>query len=223
MTNNNNARRKTRHKAHRWARPVLMILCAAVLAAPLSGCVGTAIGVGATAATAAAEERGLAQAAADLGIRTTINTLWLDHSEDMTLALNLDVSEGRVLITGVVPKETMRDDAIRLAKRAKGVRQIIDEIRVVQGDDGTSFVRDGLITTQLRTRITLDNQIQAINYAIETVGGTVYMLGIAQNPAELARVRDHARALPYVRRIVSHVIMKDDADRSNEARRGNAP
>ena len=215
-------------KPRRWARPALPILCAAVLAAPLGGCVGTAVGVGATAATAAAEERGLAEAAIDLRIRATINSLWLDHSEDMTLALNLDISEGRVLITGVVPKEAMRADAIRLAKRARGVRQIIDEIRVVEGDDGIGFVRDGLITTQLRTRITLDNEIQAINYAIETVGGTVYLLGIAQNPTELARVRDHARALPYVRRIVSHVVMKDDpgrpnAAKSNAAGKGAAP
>tara|TARA_R110000787_G_scaffold36855_2_gene93813 strand:+ start:432 stop:1097 length:666 start_codon:yes stop_codon:yes gene_type:complete len=212
----------------RWARPALPILCAALLAAPLGGCVGTAVGVGATAATAAAEERGLAEAALDLRIRTTINTLWLDHSEAMSLALNLDISEGRVLITGVVPTEAMRADAIRLAKRAKGVRQIIDEIRVVRGDDGTSFVRDGLITTQLRTRITLDNEIQAINYAIETVGGTVYLLGIAQNPAELTRVRNHARALPYVRRIVSHVIMKDDparpgASQPDAVQKGSAP
>lgn len=219
MTENDKARREM----HLWVRPFLPILCAAVLGASLSGCVGTAVGVGAAAATAAAEERGLFEAATDLRIRTTINTLWLDHSEDMTLALNLDVYEGRVLITGVVPTEAMRADAIRLAKRANGVRQIIDEIRVVEGDDGTSFVRDGLITTQLRTRITLDNEIQAINYAIETVGGTVYLLGIAQNPAELARVRDHARALPYVRRIVSHVVMKDDPNRPNAVQKGSAP
>lgn len=172
-----------------------------------------AVGAGATAATAASEERGLDGAAHDLRIRTTINTLWLDYSEPMTTALNLDVSEGRVLITGVVPSGEMRTQAEKLAWRAMGVREVYNEVRVAEDGIDLSDARDGWITAQLRTRLTLDSEVQAINYAIETVGGTVYLIGIAQNPAELTRVRDHARNLSYVRRIVSHVIMKNDSRR----------
>ena len=51
-------------------------------------------------------------------------------------------------------------------------------------------------------------KILAINYAIETVGGTVYLIGIAQNDAELERVKNHARSIEYVRHIVSHVRVK---------------
>jgi hypothetical protein len=38
-------------------------------------------------------------------------------------------------------------------------------------------------------------------------------MGIAQNAAELERVRNHARQIKYVRRIVSHAIMKNNPRR----------
>ncbi len=37
----------------------------------------------------------------------------------------------------------------------------------------------------------------------------VYLIGIAQSPAELERATNHARAIPYVRKVVSHVRLKD--------------
>jgi osmotically-inducible protein OsmY len=218
MTDNQNARCHT-----------LTLLLGAMLvgaaAGPLGGCAGMVIGAGATAATAAAEERGIGQAAIDLRIKVTISSLWLNHSQKLITGLDLNISEGRVLVTGVVPDETTRDVAVRLAWKAKGVREVINEIRIASGDGATGFARDGWITGQLRTRVTLDKQVQAINYAIETVGGTVYLIGIAQNAEELSRVRDHARALPYVRRIVSHVILKDDPRRAGvkNAATGTSP
>ena len=48
----------------------------------------------------------------------------------------------------------------------------------------------------------------AINYSIETVAGTVYLIGVAQNGVELEKVIDHARGLSYVRKIISHVRIK---------------
>ena len=201
--------------ALRPALPMLLLggMLLAGLGGLLAGCAGMVVGAGATAATAAAEERGIGQAATDLRIRATIDGLWLNHDEDLVVALDVNISEGRVMVTGVVPNAKMRDDAIRLAWQARGVREVINEIRIAAGEGATGYARDGWITGQLRTRIMLDQQIQAINYAIETVGGTVYLIGIAQNAAELSRVRDHARALPYVRRIVSHVVLKDDPGR----------
>ncbi len=205
-------------------KPVDRILVGALFAGlaggMLGGCASAVVGAGATAATAAMEERGLQQAAIDTRIRATITGLWLDHSEAMLAAFSTNVSEGRVLVTGVTPDEKLRDEAIRRAWRAKGVREIINEIRIVRGDGGENLARDSWITGQLRGRLTLDEKVLAINYAIETVAGTVYLLGIAQDVAERDRVRDHARSIPYVRRIVNHVILKTDPGRSQNRKQG---
>jgi osmotically-inducible protein OsmY len=41
----------------------------------------------------------------------------------------------------------------------------------------------------------------------------VYLMGIAQNRAELQRVTNHARNLSYVRKVESFVRLKDDPRR----------
>ena len=186
----------------------------------LNGCVGAAIGAGASVATAASEERGLTAAARDLAIRTKINALWLDHNDTLLTSADVLISEGRVLLTGSVPTQKMRGDAVRLAWKASGVKEVINEIQVTPSEGTSGFARDGWITTKLKIRLTLDSQVVSINYAIDTVGGTVYLMGITQDAAELARVRNHARQIPYVRRIVSHVIMKNDPRRQvNQAKK----
>ena len=46
---------------------------------------------------------------------------------------------------------------------------------------------------------------------LAAVGGVVYLMGIAQSQAELDRVTGHARNQSYVRRVVSHVRIKDQS------------
>jgi len=179
----------------------------------LNGCVGAAIGAGAFVANAASEERGLNNAARDLAIRAKISALWLDHSNALLTSADISISEGRVLLTGSVPTQNMRVDAVRLAWKAAGVKEVINEIQVTSSGGMSDFARDGWISAKLKTRLTLDGQIVSINYSIDTVGGTIYLIGIAQNAAELKRVHNHARQIKYVRRIVSHVIMKNDPRR----------
>ena len=58
-----------------------------------------------------------------------------------------------------------------------------------------------------------------INYTIETVNRIVYLMGIAQDQAEIDRVTTHARQVRYVRRVVSHVQLKNDPHRKSEQKR----
>ena len=179
----------------------------------LSGCVGAAIGAGAIATTAAVQERGLRGAIDDTVIRARINSLWLGHDADMYRLVSLSVLEGRILLTGEVERAQMRIDAVRLTWQAEGVREVINEIKVTdEGGIGT-YARDSWISAQLKSKLLFDKKILSINYSIETVGGAVYLMGIAQNQRELDRVTNHARTLRYVKRVVSYVRLKNDPRR----------
>lgn len=184
----------------------------ALLGLPLAGCTaaGAAVGAGATLGVAAAQEGGLTQAATDAAIRLKVNDLWFKHSLEMYRKLDMTVREGRVLITGSVPTQDMRVDAIRLAWQADGVRQVINEISVDNGNGIQGFVTDTWVTGNLKTRIMLDKYVQSINYTIDTVGGTVYLMGVAQDQAELDRVTEHARNLQHVKNVVSYVRLRGE-------------
>jgi len=118
------------------------------------------------------------------------------------------VHEGRVLLTGTINSPQNRLDAVRLAWQVEGVRQVIDEIQVTDEGGVLDYSRDVWITAQLRSKITFDSEILAINYSIETVNKVVYLMGVAQSEAEIDRVIRYARNIDYVRKVVSHVRIK---------------
>jgi osmotically-inducible protein OsmY len=180
----------------------------------IAGCAETIIGAGATGAVAASQERGLGGAVGDTQIRTAINFLWFEENAEMYHQLNLNVHEGRVMITGVVAKQEWKDEAVKRAWRAKGVKEVIDEIIVdPKGTSGT-YARDSWIATQLKTKLLFDKNIYSINYSLETVRGNIYVLGVAQDRNELDLVLNNARSVEYVRRVVSYVLLKDDPRRT---------
>ena len=192
--------------------PFIRTICAAVLlllSGGLSGCVGLAVGAGATAGTAALQDRGLGGAIDDTVIHGKITSAYFANDVKFKL-IAVKVHEGRVLLSGTVPKPEDRVEAVRHAWKVKGVKTVINEVTVEDDSGVLDLARDKWVSTQLRLKITFDGKIKAINYAIDTVNGTVYLMGIAQNERELVLVRNHARNLDYVRRVVSHVRIKSD-------------
>lgn len=174
---------------------------------------GAFVGGAAGGALAASEERGLKGAIKDGAIRAEINYRWLDYDAKAQHALGLSVYEGRVLLTGVAKSDEVRAELVRLAWQPDGVREVINEIIVdPKGESGT-YARDVWISTQLRSKILFDKQVYGINYSIDVVRHVVYLLGVAQDRAELDRVLNHARNVEYVERVVNHVILKDDPRR----------
>jgi osmotically-inducible protein OsmY len=174
----------------------------------LQGCVGAVVGVGAGAGVAAYQERGIDGFAEDFKVATEIRTKWIDHDHLIPTKVSVEVYEGRALLTGVVQDEAMRADAVRIAWQVPGVKEVLNEIQIAQSGGVVNYTRDAWITGQLKTRITFDEKIMAVNYHIETVNGVVYLIGVAQNQDELDRVVGTARGIGYVRNIVSHVRIK---------------
>lgn len=177
-----------------------------------SGCtpMGAAVGAGATLGVAAAQEGGIPAATTDAAIRIQINDFWFRHNVDMYRKLSLTIKEGRVLITGVLQDPDMRVDAVRLAWQANGVRQVINEITIENSGGITGYMTDTWITTQLKSKLLIDKRVQSINYSVDTVKGTVYLMGVAQDQKELDRVIDHARNMRYVKNVVSYVRLRGE-------------
>jgi len=184
--------------------PKLLLLSVPLLLAACTP-LGMATGTGAAVGMAAAGEGGLKGTASDIRIKALISDAWFKYDIKTFSKLSLTVDQGRVLITGVVQDPEARVQAVRLAWQVDGVKQVINEIRVAEGEGLPGFVRDAWITTRLRTALTFDAEVQSINYSIETVQGTVYLMGVAENQAELSRVTEIARTIPNVKQVISYV------------------
>ena len=100
------------------ARPVgPLVGLLAALAVGAAGCtpVGVAIGAGAAGATATQTEKGFAAAVDDTRIKAELNGLFFTTNAALFQEVTFKVEEGRVLLTGVVPKPEDRVQASKLA------------------------------------------------------------------------------------------------------------
>jgi osmotically-inducible protein OsmY len=181
---------------------------AALLGLLLQGCVGAVVGAGATAGTAAMEERGISGAVDDTELRLRINALFSSKDERLWRKIGLQVYAGRVLLTGRADTAHMRAEAVRLVWQAKGVKEVINELQIAESGGASGFARDTWILTQLKSRLLFDKRILSINYSVETVNHTVYLIGLAQSREELSLVTNHARTLDYVKKVVNYVKIK---------------
>lgn len=184
-------------------RQFALVLATAII--PACTPVEVAVGAGTATGVAASQERGIVTSAKDSAISVQIQELWFRTNYEMFGKLSTSVSEGRALLTGKVQDPEMRVEAVKLAWQVDGIAEVINEIEVVNTGSLADSARDFWITTQLRGHLTFDKDIRSINYSIDTVNGTVFLMGIARNQAELDRVTNHARNLAYVRRVVSYV------------------
>lgn len=184
----------------------------------LSACSGLGILTGAAAVTgvSAAQEGGIRSAISDAKIKLLLNEAWFQYDIDAFRKLESTVDQGRVLILGVVQDPNQRVEAVRLAWQVRGVKQVINEIRVEESEGVKGFVRDTWITSKLRTGLTIDRDVQSINYSIDTVQGIVYLMGVAQNQKELNHVIEKVRTTSGVKKVVSYVKLAGESINSVE-------
>jgi osmotically-inducible protein OsmY len=175
----------------------------------LQGCVPLVVGgAAAGAGYAAGQERGPVTQAKDVAIKAQIADRWGNFNPDMAAALSTSVYDGKVLITGNVKDPEWRVDAVRLAWQVDGVKEVHSEIEVSDKSSLMDDARDTWVTTRLRSALTFDPSVRSLNYTIETVNGTVYLIGSARTQAELDRVTNHARTVPNVRKVVTYVDIR---------------
>ena len=198
-----------------WSGRLYLCLALTALAGGLGGCASAVIGAGATAGVAVAQERSVGQAIDDTTILADINHNLLKRSEVLFINVDVEVVEGRVLLTGNVKLPANRVDVARMAWQAKGVREVLNELEIRDTGGLQDYAKDVWITTQLKVKFLGDTEISAINYSIDTLNGVVYLFGIAQSQKELDRATGHARNVKGVVKVVSHVILKTDPKRNS--------
>jgi osmotically-inducible protein OsmY len=177
-----------------------------------------------TGGVVAAQERSAGNAVDDAGIKLTLDNLYFNRDiNDLFKNVSVHVTEGRVLLTGDVDRPETKIEAVRLAWKATGVKEVIDEVQVNDKAGIVDYARDTWIDTQIRSRLLFEKNLRSVNYNIETVNGVVYLLGIAQDQEELNKATYIASTTKYVKQVVSHVILKDDPRRRDYVKRDDSP
>lgn len=191
----------------------LKILCYPIILALLSSCAPLVAASGVVVGTTVADERSTGSVVDDTVIMMKIKEDLLQTEIDELLArLSVNVSEGRVMFTGNVSDQKFASQAIEIAWKTNGVREVINEISVAP-KDLRDVAKDTFIANSVRSRLLVEKDLRSVNYIVDANNSTVYLLGIAQDQDELKRALKIAGSIKGVRKVVNHVILKSDKRR----------
>jgi osmotically-inducible protein OsmY len=156
----------------------------------------------------------------DTTIWTKIKTAFLSHNKEVKgiiTEISVEVSEGRVLLTGKVETAEERLKVIQIVWEQAGVKEVLNEIKLTgEEQQKGNYAADAWITTQVKSKLLANNKVRSMNYNVETINKVVYVLGIARTEEEMEQVLISADSVKNVNKVVNYVRVKTDHQVDNK-------
>ena len=175
----------------------------------LTSCTQVATGAAAKAVVVSKEERSFGDFVDDSLIKTMIKNTYFDQNEKIFFNVDVEVLQGRVLLTGTVENIDLKIEATRIAWGVKDVNLVINEIQISNSDNILNFADDLVISTKIAGKLILDENINSLNFTIETVNKTVYVMGIARNEEEKEKVIKISSEVFGVENVIDYINIID--------------
>lgn len=188
----------------------LILMSALSAALSLSACAPAIIGGAAAVGSSIVQEKGVSGNITDSQIATKIKVALYQEDPNLYHHVNVTVQNKEVLLTGNVDTNEMHLQVIKISWDTKGVKRVIDNMTVAKEASLGLYAKDTWLTTQIKTQLLFHQNIQSVNYSIKTVEGIVYIMGIAQNQAELNEVTEAVRHIDGVKKVISYVHSRDE-------------
>lgn len=177
----------------------------------LSGCFFAATTATVESGKAIADHRTLGEQMDDATVYAAINRYFLEtDSNDLSVNVTVNVRRGRVMLTGNADNADTPRLATEQAWRAKGVQEVINEIKVTPGGKFWNNTNDALIKKNLESRLLMTKDVWMVNYSIDVVSNVAYLLGVCEDQAELDRVIAVTRTTRGVKQVVSYLKLATD-------------
>ena len=174
----------------------------------ISGCAQVVTGAAVKVATVSQEERSIGEFVDDAIIKALIKNTYFDQSENLFFNIDVEVSQGRVLLTGTVDNIDLKIEATRIAWGIKGVKTVINEIQISNSDSILNFADDLVISTKILGKLMLEEEVNSLNYNVETVNKLVYIIGIAKTEKERDLVLGIAKDVYGVEEVINYINIK---------------
>jgi osmotically-inducible protein OsmY len=164
---------------------------------------------GATTMVVAEGDRSLGTVVDDATIKLNLSAKFLKSKNDFFLNINTNVTEGRVLLTGIVKNQETRIDAVKMVWEISGVREVMNEIEVGNKTTLKEYANDLWITAQIKSLAAQTVGFRVLSYNFETIKGKVYIAGISSRPEQLQQIIDAIETIKGVKEIVNYVTLKE--------------
>ena len=183
----------------------IVYILSVFLSLMLFSCAAPIFSSGAGVVVLATQDRSLGTVVDDSKIFAELKARYFDESESVFSNVSVEVSDGRVLLTGTVDDPDHRITATRIAWETLSVKEVLNEIQVTDKSNLKNYAKDIWISTKIKLKILKELEIIGHNYNIETVNKIVYIIGIVDDENELLTVVDIAKNTRGVIKVINYV------------------
>ncbi len=175
-----------------------------VVVLSLTSCVPVlVVGGGAISTVAMRNRNGVSGTVSDNVIHG--NVLSILSRISLLKSIEVSVKHSRVLLIGYVENEEQKRIAVEEAAKARGVSEIIDELKIGHKETLERSATDTTITSRIKAAMLFDGNVHCLNFNITTYDGVVYLLGVAETQLENDIVVNVARTTSGVTKVVSYI------------------
>jgi osmotically-inducible protein OsmY len=181
-------------------RPLAKALLCVALLSTLSGCVEMMVGSAVVGAVATTDRRTFGAQTEDraIGIKGELRVPKIVGEAGH---VNINSYNRRVLLTGEVKDEAMKEAVQREVAAIEGVQSVSNELEIAGPSSYTSRSSDTLITTKVKASLIDMKTISANSFKVVTERGTVYLMGrVTQREGNIAS--DVTRGVSGVQKVV---------------------
>lgn len=184
----------------RVQRPLATALLCGAMLTSLTGCIELMVGGAVMGGVAAADRRTLGAQTEDKSIalkgESRIPSIVGDIGH-----VNVTSFNRRVLLTGEVRDEAMKNAVEREVRNIEGVESVANELIIAGPASYTSRSNDALITAKVKASLVDMKTISAASFKVVTENGTVFLMGrVTQREGTVAS--DVARGVSGVQKVV---------------------
>jgi len=204
-------------------RSHLALALALSCAAAASGCATLSAGAAAGASMLGVQERTPGQGIDDAAAVAEIKSKFLRTDSHAFADVDVQVSEGRALLSGAATEPAIKSEAERLTWTVRQIRSVANEIEVGPKPKFAQTAKDDVISAQIRARMFSDPTVRAIDVDIQTHNGVVYLTGLVGNEDARRRAAEIASLVKGVTKVVCYLDVRETPTIRSVGLRAGAP
>jgi hyperosmotically inducible protein len=158
-------------------------------------------------------------AKSDVGITTAVKSKLAADDTVKAYQIDVDTKEGVVTLTGEVPSQAAKENAVKIARTTDGVASVVDNLKVsvAEADRGVGdataatagrvgdVASDAMLTSTIKTKLLADTDIAGLKIDVDTTNGVVTLTGNVKTPAERDAALRIARDTEGVKSVVDRL------------------
>lgn len=144
----------------------------------------------------------------DSVVTTRVKTALINDPITKAHQIDVDTRRGVVQLSGFVDSANERSEAVAVARKVNGVKEVQDNMKVSPGASFGEVIDDSTITGKVKLALAADPITKAYQINVDTKDGVVLLSGFVDSASEQQQATTVARGVNGVKKVDNQTDIK---------------